>query len=122
MDELKGYYFSEDYQEKAKTKTFKQLLDEHAVASDTKIITALSNLNKSKIKPRYFQFPALKVPGFLLYAYGIRLGMKTYYLTSQRLHFFCIFRCCIFSRFIIHQPVRCIKKCKFWGNLLIKIF
>ena len=35
MDELKGYYFSEDYQEKAKTKTFKQLLDEHAVASDT---------------------------------------------------------------------------------------
>ena len=122
MDELKGYYFSADYQEKAKTKTFKQLLDEHAVASDTKIITALSNLNKSKIKPRYFQFPALKVPGFLLYAYGIRLGMKTYYLTSQRLHFFCIFRCCIFSRFIIHQPVRCSKKCKFWGNLLIKIF
>ena len=35
MDELKGYYISEDYQEKAKTKTFKQLLDEHAVASDT---------------------------------------------------------------------------------------
>ena len=35
MDELKGYYFSEDYQEKAKTKTFKQLLDERAVASDT---------------------------------------------------------------------------------------
>ena len=35
MDELKGYYFSEDYKEKAKTKTFKQLLDEHAVASDT---------------------------------------------------------------------------------------
>lgn len=35
MDELKGYYFSDDYQEKAKTKTFKQLLNEHAVASDT---------------------------------------------------------------------------------------
>ena len=69
MDELKGYYFSEDYQEKAKTKTFKQLLDEHAVASDTKIITALSNLNKSKIKPRYFQSPVLKVPGFLLYGF-----------------------------------------------------
>ena len=69
MDELKGYYFSADYQEKAKTKTFKQLLDEHAVASDTKIITALSNLNKSKIKPRYFQSPVLKVPGFLLYGF-----------------------------------------------------
>ncbi len=35
MDELKGYYFSDDYQEKAKTKTFKQLLDERALASDT---------------------------------------------------------------------------------------
>lgn len=35
MDELKGYYFSDDYQEKAKTKTFKQLLNEHAIASDT---------------------------------------------------------------------------------------
>ena len=32
MDELKGYYWSEDYEEKAKTKTFKQLLDERAVA------------------------------------------------------------------------------------------
>lgn len=35
MDELKGYYFSDDYQENAKTKTFKQLLDERALASDT---------------------------------------------------------------------------------------
>ena len=33
MDELKGYYWSDDYEEKAKTKTFKQLLDERAVAS-----------------------------------------------------------------------------------------
>lgn len=33
MDELKGYYWSEDYEEKAKTKTFKQLLDECAIAS-----------------------------------------------------------------------------------------
>ena len=33
MDELKGYYWSEDYKEKAKTKTFKQLLDERAIAS-----------------------------------------------------------------------------------------
>lgn len=33
MDELKGYYWSEDYDEKAKTKTFKELLDERAVAS-----------------------------------------------------------------------------------------
>lgn len=33
MDELKGYYWSEDYEEKAKTKTFKQLLDERAIAS-----------------------------------------------------------------------------------------
>ena len=33
MDELKGYYWSDDYGEKAKTKTFKQLLDERAVAS-----------------------------------------------------------------------------------------
>ena len=32
MDELKGYYWSDDYEEKAKTKTFKQLLDERAVA------------------------------------------------------------------------------------------
>ena len=31
MDELKGYYWSDDYEEKAKTKTFKQLLDERAV-------------------------------------------------------------------------------------------
>lgn len=34
MDELKGYYWSDDYEEKAKTKTFKQLLDERAVASE----------------------------------------------------------------------------------------
>ena len=33
MEELKGYYWSDDYEEKAKTKTFKQLLDERAVAS-----------------------------------------------------------------------------------------
>lgn len=33
MDELKGYYWSDDYEEKAKTKTFRQLLDERAVAS-----------------------------------------------------------------------------------------
>lgn len=33
MDELKGYYWSDDYEEKAKTQTFKQLLDERAVAS-----------------------------------------------------------------------------------------
>ncbi len=33
MDELKGYYWSEDYEEKAKTKTFKQLLDDRAIAS-----------------------------------------------------------------------------------------
>ena len=33
MDELKGYYWSDDYEEKAKSKTFKQLLDERAVAS-----------------------------------------------------------------------------------------
>lgn len=33
MDELKGYYWSDNYEEKAKTKTFKQLLDERAVAS-----------------------------------------------------------------------------------------
>lgn len=32
MDELKCYYWSDDYEEKAKTKTFKQLLDERAVA------------------------------------------------------------------------------------------
>lgn len=32
MDELKGYYWSDDYEEKAKTKTFKQLLNERAVA------------------------------------------------------------------------------------------
>ena len=32
MDELKGYYWSDDYEEKAKTRTFKQLLDERAVA------------------------------------------------------------------------------------------
>lgn len=31
MDELKGYYWSEDYQENKKTKTFKQLLDERAL-------------------------------------------------------------------------------------------
>lgn len=31
MDELKGYYWSPDYEEKAKTKTFKQLLDENAI-------------------------------------------------------------------------------------------
>lgn len=33
MDELKGYYWSDDYEEKAKTKTFKQLLDDRAIAS-----------------------------------------------------------------------------------------
>ena len=32
MDELKGYYWSDDYEEKAKVRTFKQLLDERAVA------------------------------------------------------------------------------------------
>ena len=32
MDELKGYYWSEDYEEKAKEKTFQELLDEKAVA------------------------------------------------------------------------------------------
>lgn len=32
MDELKGCYWSDNYEEKAKTKTFKQLLDERAVA------------------------------------------------------------------------------------------
>lgn len=32
MDELKGYYWSEDYVEKAKEKTFRELLDERAVA------------------------------------------------------------------------------------------
>lgn len=31
MDELKGYYWSEDYAEKKKEKTFKQLLDERAL-------------------------------------------------------------------------------------------
>lgn len=31
MDELKGYYWSEDYEENAKTKTFKQLLEERAI-------------------------------------------------------------------------------------------
>ena len=36
MDELKGYYWSDDYEEKAKTRTFKQLLDERAVA-DTEV-------------------------------------------------------------------------------------
>ena len=36
MDELKGYYWSDDYEEKAKTKTFKQLLEERAVA-DTEV-------------------------------------------------------------------------------------
>ena len=36
MDELKGYYWSDDSEEKAKTKTFKQLLDERAVA-DTEV-------------------------------------------------------------------------------------
>ena len=36
MDELKGYYWSDNYEEKAKTKTFKQLLDERAVA-DTEV-------------------------------------------------------------------------------------
>ena len=33
MDELKGYYYSDDYKEKAKTQTFKQLLDDRAIAS-----------------------------------------------------------------------------------------
>ena len=32
LDELKGYYWSEDYEEKAKEKTFQELLDERAVA------------------------------------------------------------------------------------------
>lgn len=31
MDELKGYYWSDDYKENKKTKTFKQLLDERAL-------------------------------------------------------------------------------------------
>ncbi len=31
MDELKGYYWSEDYQENKKTKTFKELLEERAL-------------------------------------------------------------------------------------------
>lgn len=31
LDELKGYYWSEDYEENSKTKTFKQLLDERAL-------------------------------------------------------------------------------------------
>lgn len=31
MDELKGYYWSEDYAEKKKTKTFAQYLEEHAL-------------------------------------------------------------------------------------------
>lgn len=31
MDELKGYYWSDDYDEKKKTKSFKQLLDERAL-------------------------------------------------------------------------------------------
>ena len=34
MDELKGYYFSQDYEEKAKEKTYQQLLDERCVWSD----------------------------------------------------------------------------------------
>lgn len=34
MDELKGYYYSDDYKEKAKTQTFKQLLDDRAIASE----------------------------------------------------------------------------------------
>ena len=34
MDELKGYYYSSDYEEKAKEKTFKQLLDERCVYSE----------------------------------------------------------------------------------------
>lgn len=31
MDELKGYYWSDDYEEKKKTRTFKELLDERAL-------------------------------------------------------------------------------------------
>ena len=31
LNEIKGYYWSEDYQEKKKTKTFKQYLDEKAL-------------------------------------------------------------------------------------------
>ena len=31
MDELKGYYWSEDYESRKKEKTFKQLLDERAL-------------------------------------------------------------------------------------------
>lgn len=31
MDELKGYYWSADYAEKKKTKTFAQYLEEHAL-------------------------------------------------------------------------------------------
>lgn len=31
MDELKGYYWSEDYEEKAKTKTYEQYIAEHAL-------------------------------------------------------------------------------------------
>ena len=35
MDELKGYWFSDDYAEKSKEKTYSQLLDERAVYSET---------------------------------------------------------------------------------------
>lgn len=31
MNELKGYYFSEDYEEKKKTKTYEEYIAEHAV-------------------------------------------------------------------------------------------
>ena len=31
MDEIKGYYWSEDYEEKKKTKTYKEYLDEKSI-------------------------------------------------------------------------------------------
>ena len=31
MDELKGYWWSSDYEQKSKEKTFKQLLDERSI-------------------------------------------------------------------------------------------
>ena len=39
MDELKGYYWSDDYDEKKKTKSFKQLLDERALYHREMIFT-----------------------------------------------------------------------------------
>ena len=31
MDEIKGYYWSEDYEEKKKVKTYKEYLDERSI-------------------------------------------------------------------------------------------